>query len=119
MFAEKRILVVEDEPMIALDMEQTLSQLGHVDTAETIAEAVGAITEAKVDLVVMDFQLRDGIAYPLAVELSNRKIPFVICSGSPGLEEFGQVFRDAPLVPKPYTTDCLLAAVRKAAVHSR
>src|SRR4030095_9741840 len=57
-----RILVVEDEAVVALDVEDRLSRLGHtvVGTADTCASALALAADGRPDLVLMDIALRDG-----------------------------------------------------------
>jgi CheY-like chemotaxis protein len=108
----KRFLLVEDEPLIALDIELTLQQLGHVVLTTTSNEEATALLQTRpVDLAILDFRVRDGDTSELAGQLHARAIPFVVCSGSAALQELGEAFRDAEFLPKPYTTEGLLRAL--------
>lgn len=112
MSTAKTILIVEDEALVALDMESTLSDLGHeTATATTVADAFQLLDAGRFDLAIVDYHLKDGTADQLGAALRSRNIPFVVCSGSAGLQEFGEVFQGTPFLAKPFTTDGLLGAV--------
>lgn len=112
MSAPKRILVVEDETMIAFHMESTLSDLGHhVKTATSASEAEAILSEDDIDVAVIDYHLTDGTSLQLAERLHALGVPFVVCSGSVGLSELGEVFQHTTFLPKPFTTDGLIEAV--------
>jgi len=110
--APKTILIVEDEALVALDMESTLSDLGHeTATATTVVDALQLLETGRFGLAIVDYHLKDGSADQLGVALRARNIPFIVCSGSAGLQEFGEVFQGTPFLAKPFTTDGLLGAV--------
>lgn len=112
----KRILIVEDEALIALDMESILAEVGHtVQVATSVAEADSILAAMDVDVAVLDYQLQDGTALPLAGKLQGLRVPFVICSGTTGLEELADAFRNAPVLAKPFSTAAFLDAVTSAA----
>lgn len=118
MTASKNILVIEDEAVIAMDMESTLTELGHTVTLAMDAdEARQAVQAGGIDLAVVDFHLKDGTSQQLVSELRAAQIAFVICSGSAAFEELGEMFRNATFLPKPFTTDGLVEAI--AAESSR
>ncbi len=61
MSTSKHILLVEDEMLIALDMESTLADVGHrVTTASTVDEAMQVLSGGGIDMAVLDFHLREG-----------------------------------------------------------
>ena len=112
MSTTKHILVVEDEALIALDMETTLRDLGHrVTTAATTAVAESVLAANEIDLAVLDYHLKDGTCDKLARSLRQKGIPFVICSGTAGLSELGQAFQGALFLAKPFTSDALVGAL--------
>ena len=112
MSTAKTILIVEDEALVALDIESTLGELGHdTATATTVAEALQLLESGRFDLAIVDYHLKDGTADQLGMTLRSRNIPFVLCSGSAGLQEFGEVFQGTPVLAKPFTTDGLVGAI--------
>ena len=79
----KRILIVEDEPLVAFDMETMLEDEGYkvVDTVDTYAAAIEALDRAKVDLIICDVRLhgnKNGIT--LAKEACDRGIPVLFAT---------------------------------------
>jgi len=87
----KRILVVEDEPMIRMLLEDMLGELGYTVAAEAahIDEALEATKNADFDLAILDANLNGEPASPVADALVTRGTPFVFATG------YGQL-------PEPY-----------------
>ena len=97
----KRILVVEDEPMIRMLLEDLLSELGYTVAAEAagIEEALEATKNADFDLAILDANLNGQPASPVADALVTRGTPFVFATG------YGEVpkpYRDRPMLTKPF-----------------
>src|SRR3569623_224574 len=112
MSTAKHILVVEDEALIALDMETTLRELGQrVTTAATTAVAESVLAANEIDLADLDYHLKDGKCAKLARCLRQKGILFVICSGTAGLSELGQAFQCALFFAKPFTSDALVCSL--------
>jgi CheY-like chemotaxis protein len=108
-----RILVVEDDGLLVKLAEDTLAELGCVvtGTATSFAEALDAINQPdSFDCVVLDVRLGRDLSGDIAGQLAARNIPFIVCSGYsislPGT--------NIPIVTKPYTTEVLGQALRKA-----
>src|SRR5262249_3514971 len=82
MSASRRILIVEDEMMIALHIEDTLTQLGHeICTVTTVAHAERMIEASRIDLAIVDYKLTDGNTESLMERLQSEAVPFIVCSG--------------------------------------
>lgn len=79
----KRILVVEDSMIIALDTEECLLTLGaeEVSVKATVADAIGAINGTDFDFALLDFNLGSESCAPVAEELRARGIPFWLATG--------------------------------------
>src|ERR1700704_2018016 len=79
----RRLLVVEDECLIALNMAEQLAELGHtiVGPALTIAEAKHLAAVASIDAAVVDLNLHGVFADEVADILTLRKIPFLFVTG--------------------------------------
>jgi DNA-binding response OmpR family regulator len=109
------ILIVEDEPLIAMMLEDFLDSLGHIvkGTCESVAEAREAVEEGGFDLAILDVNLKGENIWPVASEMRARGIPFVIASGGhvdpPPVE-----FADVPMIDKPYTIDRVIPAIENA-----
>ena len=115
MYDPLQVLVVEDEPIIALMVEDFLDILGHncVGIVGTVPHAIGRVAEGGFDIVILDVNLNGEPCWPVADVLADRQIPFVLATG-------GQVTalpdRHARVttLPKPYTIEGLEAALERA-----
>ena len=98
-----RLLVVEDESLIALELCQGLMSLGWeiVGPAATVSEAMPLIDASDpVDAAVLDVNLGGSLVYPLAERLQSLGVPFVFCTGYQQLDDHRR-FLSAPIVRKP------------------
>jgi DNA-binding response OmpR family regulator len=110
-----RALVVEDEAILALDIAGQLSDFGFevIGPAPSVAKALTLIQEVGCDIAVLDFNLRDETAEPIACELHARGIPFLFLSGV-SRERLPQWCGDATLLPKPVRPEALVDALRQS-----
>ena len=78
-----RILVVDDEPMIALLTAEWVCDMGHapVGPAHSLVEALALVATDDIDGAIIDVSLGRDTAYPLATALAGRGIPFVFATG--------------------------------------
>ncbi len=100
----RRVLVVEDEVMIARMLESMLTSLGCtvVDTAARIDQALAMIeTLAALDVVVLDLSLNGKRSYPIADALVARGIPFVFSTGF-NKDNMPEAYQNVPMLQKPY-----------------
>ena len=106
--AGSRILVVEDEPLVALDLRYELEDAGARVTAvaRTVAEALAAIRDQPVDAALLDGNLRGEPVDEVARQLAAREIPFCFVSGY-GREHLPRGYDMAPLIEKPFRPDAL------------
>ena len=81
--AAKRVLVVEDEYLVAMDMSAWLEAEGAhvVGPASNVNAALEALKGAELDGAILDVNLRGEMAYPIADALTARGIPFVFTTG--------------------------------------
>jgi DNA-binding response OmpR family regulator len=103
----RRILVVEDEPLIAMMLEDFLDMLGHqlAGTADSVDGALAAIDAGELDAAILDINLRGGErSWPIADALVGRGIPFVLATGGTG-DSIAEQHRDRPILTKPFTMD--------------
>jgi DNA-binding NtrC family response regulator len=79
-----RVLVVEDELIVALDLENLLSQLGCIplNSAPTIQKALRALSDERPDVVVLDVELQGERVTPVAIALNEQRVPFMLVTGS-------------------------------------
>lgn len=110
----KRILVVEDEAIIAMMVEEMLIELGAsvVGPAPSLPMARNLIETAPIDAAVLDVNIRSDRIDPVAELLRERRIPFVFATG------YGAGASSAKegelVLEKPYTSDRLLGALTSA-----
>ena len=99
----RRVLVIEDEVLIAMVLEDMLDILGHVvvGTPGTYAEAATAIDAGGFDLVVADVNLGADPIYPLADRIRAAGIPLILATGS-HRDTLPPQFADVPVLEKPY-----------------
>jgi DNA-binding response OmpR family regulator len=107
-----RVLVVEDEPLVAIDVEEQLTRAGFgvVGPAASVAKAHRLIQEVGCDIAVLDLNLPDETAEPIAVELRSRRIPFLFLSAV-ARDQLPAGFETQLLLAKPTRPDVLIAAV--------
>ncbi len=108
------VLVVEDEPLIALDIESVLQAEGlPVDYCASREEALKLIASQAPLVALLDFHLNDGEATDIAAELKARNVPVIFCSGV-HKSDIPLEFREATWLFKPFTDQQLVDVVREA-----
>jgi len=110
----KRVLVVEDEIAVGLDIQLALSDAGFdvVGPITTVAEGLQAATENTFDAAVLDANLNGVNISAVADLLIERRVPFLVVSGY-AREHLPLSLLHAPVLPKPFMAEKLLAAVRR------
>lgn len=111
----RTILVVEDEPLIAMMLEDFLESLGHSVTAtcETLKEALDEAEKGDFDLAILDVNLKGESVWPLAERLRDKQIPFILATGG-HVDPPPAEFADVPVIEKPYTVDRVTPALEAA-----
>jgi DNA-binding response OmpR family regulator len=106
-------LLLEDEPLIAMDMELLLQGAGlDVTTVESCEEANNWLEVRRPDIVIVDIMLRDGSSHNIAERLIRDAIPFIVHSGDPVSMHADTVFSQGRWLSKPSSPDELIGAVR-------
>lgn len=109
-----RILIVEDETMIAMLVEDMLAELGHVTVAiaSNLEEAGRLAAEADFDAALLDVNLGGKTVDPIADTLAQRAIPFAFTTGT---DQSGipQAYRDRVTLQKPYVMEQLKGALAR------
>lgn len=111
-----RILVIEEEFLIALDMEQLCSDNGAANVA-IVNRMAPPYDLPDCDVAILDLKLSGPSTAPLAQHLRQRGVPFVLVSGYQDREELSRQFPGAPVLQKPYMPEDLLSAVTSLAVR--
>jgi len=117
------VLVIEDEPMIAMDLESIVEGLGHrvLGVARTRTEALDAIQKSTPGLVLADIQLADGSSGLDAVNemLASFEVPVIFITAYPDRLLTGERPEPAFLITKPYQPDTVKAIVSQALFFDR
>ena len=117
------ILIIEDEPLIAMDIEQMVESLGHrvVGTARTHKEAIALFSSARPKMVLADIQLADGSSGIDAVNeiLSAAPVPVIFITAFPERLLTGERPEPAFLVTKPFNPDMVKALISQALFFDR
>ena len=112
-----RILVVEDEAIVAMLIEDTLEELGYavVGPVGRAGAALSLIDVAEIDGAVLDVNLDGESSYRIADALAARALPFVFVTGY-GKTGLDPAYRDRPVVQKPFTSHTLARALQTCGV---
>lgn len=114
--AGKRVLVAEDEGLLALDLARTLRRAGCevVGPAARVADALRLLAGGgAVDAAVLDVSLGGEAVVPVAEALAGRGVPVVFLTGY-GREALPEPLRGRPVLRKPCRAGALLAALERA-----
>jgi len=109
-----RVLVVEDEMLIAIEIEDTLKALGCavVGPVGRLDAALELAANGAMDAAILDVTIRGGEVYPVAEKLLERRIPFILSSGY-GDWALPKAMQDRPRLTKPFTSAELEEQVRR------
>jgi CheY-like chemotaxis protein len=109
------VLIVEDDPIIALDFEDTLLGFGvkAVRTAPSVARALALIDQQPPDFALLDVGLIREKSFAVAERLEALKIPFAFVTGYGADARLPATLAGKPRLPKPYSTDALLALLSR------
>lgn len=108
-----RVLLVEDQMLIAMDVEASLQDhgLSDVTTTASAAEAIEKLNGTPPHVAVLDVNLGDETSIPVAEELMRRGIPFVFATGYGDGSMIPSTLSHVPIVRKPYEVADLIAAI--------
>ena len=103
-----RILIVEDEPLIGMEIESTVETLGH-EVIGPVAELVAALAlaaDCTIACAILDINIRGGKSYPIVELLLNRGVPVLLLTGCGG-QTLPEHLQEQTLLSKPFTSDRL------------
>ena len=112
----RRILLVEDEALVAMLLETILEDMGCVTVgpAATVEEGLAVVADAApLDAALLDVNVGGQLVFPIAEALKTRGVPFVFSTGY-GAAGLSEAWRGHPTVQKPFTE----AAVRNALMQA-
>lgn len=117
------VLIIEDEPLIAMDIEEMVESLGHrvVGTARTHKEAVALFASKQPKMVLADIQLADGSSGIDAVNeiLAGAPVPVIFITAFPERLLTGERPEPTFLVTKPFNPDMVKALISQALFFDR
>lgn len=111
----RSILIVEDEPLIAMMLEDFIQSLGHEvrGNADSVGAALREVRDGAFDLAILDVNLKGESVWPVASALRDKGTPFVLATGG-HVEPPPPEFRDVPTIEKPYTIDRVTPIIEAA-----
>ncbi len=115
-----RLLLAEDEPLVAMDLEARLEGFGYCVTAtvDSVAAALEALDSEQPDLALLDANLHGESSLPAALELHRRGVPIIFVTGYDKIEGLPEELAGVPKLSKPILDDILrktLASLLSAA----
>jgi PAS domain S-box-containing protein len=98
----RRVLLVEDEALVAMMIQECLTESGHsvIGPISRAADALRAAEETDYDAAILDINLGDGMAYPVADIVAARGVPFVFVTGYEA-DTIDERFGHVPILQKP------------------
>lgn len=116
-----RVMIIEDEPIIAMDLESIVANMGHevVGVVDTHALAVAKAEEVKPSLILADIQLADGSSGVEAVDeiLQSMDVPVIFVTAYPERLLTGDRVEPSFLITKPFRPEAIEAAIAQALFH--
>ncbi|NLH80081.1 MAG: response regulator [Phyllobacteriaceae bacterium] len=117
-----RVLVVEDQPLIAMDLEDLLVSRGYavLGPKATVAEALDCLARVTPEAALLDIDLAGETSFAVASELGRRGVPFVFATGTAGADaRIPDDLLDTPVIQKPWNVDDVLSFLREHALPDR
>lgn len=109
--APTSVLIAEDEPMVAMLLEDLLSEAGYrVLLADTLNGAMALASSEEINVAILDVSLGRQDSFPLADDLQRRGVPFLFASGH-GRDGLPPRFSESPVLQKPYDMKSLQSAL--------
>jgi two-component SAPR family response regulator len=111
---ERKILIVEDEPLVGLEIATLLAEKGAIPIGpvQTVTAALQLMDKTPVDCAVLNIELRGERSFPIADALSARHVPFAFIT-SYGESAIPSQHKDRPLVQKPFLEPRVLETVMR------
>jgi DNA-binding NtrC family response regulator len=119
MLRGRRVMIVEDELLVAMELESLLEEQGCavVGPAPTVERALSLLERERPDAAILDVNLDGQTAIPVAAALNARGVPFLLATGYGNAQAAEPELKDAPRLDKPVSHDRLvhtLAQILKA-----
>jgi len=116
----KRILIVEDEPLLAMEVAATLEETGYVAVgpASSVGQALALLDHVGCDCAILDINLGTETAEPVAHRLLKQGVPFLTISGYSD-DQRPQVFKRGPFLSKPLRPALVVAEIERCMCRSK
>lgn len=103
-FVGRRLLIVEDEWLIAIELQRIVELLGGTifGPVGSVEDALQVLSNTKPDAALLDVNLREGRVLPVAEACRDRSVPFALVTGYGRLELEEPLLQSAPRVHKPF-----------------
>lgn len=114
-----RVLVVEDQPLIAMDLEDLLTSRGYevLGPKATVAEALDCLARTTPEAALLDIDLAGETSFAVAAELGRRGVPFVFATGTAGADaRIPDALVETPVIRKPWNPDDVLSFLQEHAL---
>jgi DNA-binding response OmpR family regulator len=110
-----RVLVVEDEALVAFELEDIINEGGFdvVGPANALDSALAAAEREPIDAAVLDINLRGELSFPVAYALRDRRIPFFFLTGYVGEIMVPSDLQEVKVLSKPYQAQRVIATLRR------
>ncbi len=107
-----RIFIVEDEILVAMNLEDMLGELGHnvIAIAMRLTQAIELAGRSEIDLAILDLNLAGSLSFPIADILRQRGVPFMFATGY-GSQGMTENYRNEFVLVKPYGIHELQSAI--------
>ncbi|MCW2286284.1 DNA-binding NtrC family response regulator [Rhodoblastus acidophilus] len=115
MSARARVLIVEDEALVAFALEEMLGDFGYevIGPAPNVQAALKLVGAEKIDAAILDVNLGGETIEPVAEALAGGGVPFVFTTGYTSASALPPNFKDRPSLNKPYQPEALRDAVAR------
>ena len=111
--SDMTVRIVEDQMLIAMDVDSTLADHGvqKIITTGSAAEALARLRDVTPDVAILDVNLGQGTSIPVAEELRRRAVPFIFATGYADGQMIPPEFKAVPVVRKPFETAALISTL--------
>jgi two-component sensor histidine kinase/CheY-like chemotaxis protein len=111
--SSKRILIVEDEPLLAMDLEGMVADMGFTvfATAANVKDALASLDNDVPDLAILDANLSGASSEPVAAALQALDVPVIFATGYAQLTNMSDAVAALPRLSKPITLECLAKTI--------
>lgn len=108
-------LILEDEPLIAMDVEMTLREMGYdVSIVGECSEAMAWLKTGRPDIAIVDVMLRDGSCHAVVEQLGDEGVPFIVHSGDVADAHKGTPYERGVWLSKPSLREHFVTAIGQA-----